>query len=96
MYDQKAREDFKLHNKSVVGWILMAGYAYYIRDVGLLTDSCFDGMCKWLYDNYDSIEHKYKHLLTKDMLRAGSTYNLSAYDYPPGIRNCAELLMNKM
>ncbi len=83
-YNQKARNDFKDSPQSVVAWILMSSYGYYTmpQNPSLLSDECFDNMCKWLLDNYDNVQHRFKHLITKSHLEAGSLYDVHAYDYP--------------
>lgn len=88
--DEVAREDFKKAKASVVAWILMASYAYYLRYESLLSDECFDKMCHYLLENYDSVQHRHKHLITKDMLKAGSCYNLTNDDYPNGLKMLTE------
>ena len=62
----------------------MASYGYYNmpQNPSLLSDECFDNMCKWLLGNYDKVEHRFKHLITKSHLEAGSLYDVHAYDYP--------------
>ena len=51
---------------------LMGAYAYYVEDDPIMSDWDFDLLAKTLLDNYDSIEHPHKHLVTKDDLRAGT------------------------
>ena len=50
----------------------MCAYAYYVEDDALISDAEFDELGKWLLQNYDSVEHMHKHLVTKDDLRAGT------------------------
>lgn len=51
---------------------LMAAYAYYMEDEPIMSDWDFDNIAKELLENYDSIEHPHKHLVTPDDLRAGT------------------------
>ena len=54
-----------------------------------MTDGAFDKMCKWMLDNYDSLEHEHKSLVTKDMLVAGSGFNIPYDSYPLRVQNSA-------
>jgi hypothetical protein len=56
----------------LVPWYLMASYAYYVLDDPILSDAMYDGMSKQLLAQFDNISHYHKHLLSKDMLEAGS------------------------
>lgn len=97
-YNQKAREDFKDAPQSVVAWIIMASYGYYHmpQNPSLLSDECFDNMCKWLLGNYDSVQHRFKHIITKSHLEAGSLYDVHAYDYPAELVRIYNKLMEKI
>ena len=94
MYDQQMREAFKDNNNSVVGYLLMASWIYYHKPhmAPILSDEVFDKSCKWLLDNFDNIDHRYKSRIAKRDLVAGSLYSLGSYDYPPFIIHFAELL----
>ena len=50
----------------------MCSYAYYKLDKNLITDHEFDQLSKDILANYDNIEHMHKHLVTKEMLDAGT------------------------
>jgi NAD-dependent DNA ligase len=58
--------------KNPIAKYLMCAYAYYVEDDALISDAEFDELGKWLLQNYDSVEHMHKHLVTKDDLRAGT------------------------
>ena len=55
-----------------VPWYLMAAYAYYEQDDPILEDVTFDRCSKTILEHWDKIEHMHKHLITKDMLIAGT------------------------
>lgn len=83
MLDDKAREDFKTNPSSVLAWILMSSYAYYIQDDPILSDGCFDKMCKYALDNYDKLKHRHvERFITKEALRAGTMYHITHDAYP--------------
>ena len=85
-YDEKARRDFKENPKSIYYWILAASYLYYFSPdrTPLLSDECFDRMCRALLDRYDSIpQHSMlAHLVSKEQLQAGSFYDILDNQYP--------------
>ena len=91
-YDQQMTADMQITTNAVVGWILMASWLYYIEPnpCSILSDQQFDKACAWLSRHYDSVTHKYKHLLPPEALTAGSAYHLSAAEYPRGIVACAQ------
>ena len=55
-----------------VPYYLMASYAYYEKDDPILSDDFYDKLAKNIIKQWDNIEHYHKHLLSKDMLEAGS------------------------
>lgn len=55
-----------------------------------MTDEAFDKLCKWMLTNYESLDHVNKELVTKEMLVAGSAFNLKASDYPQRVRIISE------
>ena len=58
---------------------LMSSYLYYVENVHVLSDIDFDHLCKELLDNWDSITHRHKYLVTKGDLEAGTGF---AIKYP--------------
>lgn len=72
IYDDYAAEIIADNINMLVPWYLMASYAYYVQDDSILSDGFYDNMAKQLLENFDSIKHYHKHLLSKDMLYAGS------------------------
>lgn len=70
-------------NKNLtVPWYLMASYLYYLQDISIVTDAGFDNVARVMIEHGDTIEHRHKQLITKDMLRAGTGFNLRDEDYP--------------
>ena len=61
----------------------MCSYAYYKLDTNLISDHEFDQLGKDILANYDNIEHMHKHLVTKEMLNAGTYLG----DYPTMVRS---------
>jgi hypothetical protein len=95
-FDQEAREAFKNGKKNALSWFLIASYCYYCRYESILSDEVYDKMALYLLNNYDEIDHMHKHLVTKDMLQAGTAYNLRMEDYPLRVRVIGEDLMDRL
>ena len=76
-----------LHTRQLVPYYLMSSYLYYQCDKQVLNDDEYDTLAKRLLDEWDSIEHMHKHLITKDDLTAGTGY---AIKYNNRIKNAAE------
>ena len=72
----------------LVPWYLMAAYVYYYHDDQLISDADFDQMAKLLLEKYDTIEHRHKHLISKEDLAAG-TLLLSEDQYPSMAKGAA-------
>ena len=58
--------------KNPIAKYLMCAYAYYELDKPLIEDFEFDALAKDILKNWDNVQHMHKHLLTKDMLVAGT------------------------
>ena len=55
-----------------VPYYLMASYAYYVQDDPIFTDGFYDGLATQILDNWDTITHRHRDVLSKDDLEAGS------------------------
>lgn len=55
-----------------VPYYLMASYAYYVEDDPIFTDGFYDALAKQILDNWDTITHRHRDVLSKDDLAAGS------------------------
>ena len=53
-------------------YYLMMSYAYYELDNPIASDAAFDKLSKLFKAKYDEIQHPHKHLVTIDMLDAGT------------------------
>lgn len=95
-FDEPVRDCFKKNRNSCISFWLVSSYCYYIRHESLMSDQAFDKMSKWMLDNYDSLEHNHKHLITKEMLEAGSGYNLNENDYPLIVKVTAEIFIKNL
>ena len=93
-YDAAARAAFKKNPNTTISFFLSASLAYYCRYESLLSDECFDKMCKWMLKHYDELEHQHKHLVTKEGLETGSGYYLKDSDYPLIVKVSTEQMIS--
>lgn len=66
------RENIGKNQNMMVPYYLMAAYAYYVQDDPIVGDAFFDHLAKDMLKVYDSIVHRHKHHITKDMLVSGT------------------------
>jgi hypothetical protein len=78
----------------LVPWYLITAYAYYLLDSPLVEDHEFDSMAKDLLVNYEAVEHRHKHLISKEDLSAG-TLLLAEEDYPLIVKDVAIKLVKQ-
>ena len=76
--------------KNPIAKYLMCSYAYYELNTNLISDQEFDQLGKDIFANYDNIEHMHKHLLTKEMLDAGTYLG----EYPTMVRSATVNYIN--
>ena len=69
--------------KHPISRYMMASYAYYVEDDPIITDAMFDQCAKNILEHWDTLEHPHKHLLSKDMLEAGTYLG----KYPEIVKN---------
>ena len=92
--DKQAREAYNKSSSSIIYFIVLSSYAYYLRNESFLSDEVFDKMCKLVLDK--KITHKLlSHLITDDRMRAGSLFDVKAGQYPSFIASDAETLIRK-
>ena len=60
----------------LIPYYLMFSYLYYEKNISLIDDAEFDGMCKTLLDKLDTLTHMHKHLIKKESLTAGTGYDI--------------------
>lgn len=86
MFDEQCLAAIENPNM-MVPWYLMAAYAYYEEDEPILSDGVFDGMAKTMLEQWDTIEHWHKDLITVEDLKAGS---LLLKEYPNRVKGAVE------
>ena len=75
----------------LIPYYLMLSYLYYEKNISLIDDAEFDGMCKTLLDKLDTLTHMHKHLIKKESLTAGTGYDIK---YTNLIKDSAMRLRN--
>lgn len=97
-YDVQCMKEVEEIPQACVGWLLMASWIYYSKPhmTPLLSDSCFDILCKSTLERFDKIEHRFKHLITEEDLKAGSLFSLGDYNFPRQVCYIAEDLSQKL
>ena len=75
----------------LIPYYLMFSYLYYEKNISLINDAEFDGMCKTLLDKLDTLTHMHKHLIKKESLTAGTGYDIK---YTNLIKDSAMRLRN--
>ena len=70
--DDTVFEILDRNKNMIVPWYMMAAYAYYVQDDPIISDSLFDRMAKMMLEQWEEIEHKHKHHITKSDLEGGS------------------------
>lgn len=76
-----------------VPWYLMASYAYYVEDDPFLPDAAFDMLAELMIEHWDQIEHRHKHMITLDDLRAGT---LLRRDFPEIVKGAVADIRRQM
>lgn len=63
-----------------IQWYLVLSYLYYNKDISLVDDCVYDDLCKYIYDNWDTIEHQHKYILDRESIgRAGTGFYITKY-----------------
>lgn len=66
---------------------LSSSYLYYIKEEPTkFSDSYYDYLCRYIYNNLDKIESPHLSLLDVDSLRCGSGFHLKEEDYPEEVK----------
>lgn len=96
-YTAWVREIVQRNPSMGVPWYLMTSYLYYIRipAVNVISDECFDWMCKHLLEHWESVEHPHKWLITPADLIAGTGYSLTEDKLPSMVIGAAEALLRE-
>lgn len=67
----------------LISWWLMSNYAYRIDADPIISDNCYDELCRILLEKFDDLEHPHKHLVTKEDLACGSDFGVAFEDMYP-------------
>ena len=72
---------------------LLHSYIYYELFDSKITDAEFDALCAWMLENYDTLEHEHKDLVTKDALKAGTGHHL-VRKFPEDIQEMGQKMIH--
>ena len=80
----------------LIPWYLMTCFAYYHRNISLISDELFDQICVWLDEEFDNLEHVHKSYVKRDVGSAkGQAYSLREEGYPSMSIYAARNLISK-
>ena len=80
-------------SQDLIPLFLIASYAYYEKKETLMADETFDLLAARILAEWDSLDHPYKSLISKENLQTQSTYDLS---YPESIVAQAQALLAEL
>ena len=92
----RATELIAKNRNLLVPWYLMLSWLYYERDISIVSDACFDLICKRLDAEWDEVEHRHKRLVSRDMLKAGTGFALPFHMFPSIITSAANSLASEV
>lgn len=72
-----------------IGAFLIHSYLYYILHMSVIPDEEYDQLCAELADRWDTIEHRHKHLINLEDLKAGTGFAIREEQYPSPARHIA-------
>ena len=55
---------------------MITSYAYYRRDLSLISDEMYDQLCRELLESYEDLTHPHRHLTSKASLQAGTGFSI--------------------
>lgn len=89
-----SRDEIENRPNKAVPAFLTASYIYYLKSDlrPIMSDTDFDWLCSYLLRRWRSVKHPHKHLITLDMLRAGTAYSLREAHYPLIVRHTAVMM----
>lgn len=92
-FDSMCRVVLETSPNAAIPWLLMASWLYYHHDVSLFSDEFYDELAKAILDAWDDLEHMHKHLLTREMLEAGSLFQIKEAEYPAMTKGAASQIV---
>lgn len=71
-----------------ISWYLMTSWLHYVHDISVIPDDDFNELCLRLIEVWPSIDHRHKHLVDLDSLRAGTGFAIR--DYPSIVQSAGK------
>jgi len=90
-FDNRFEEIIIDNVNMTVPFYIMASYAYYEEDDPILSDAFFDKLANKILKEWDNITHYHKHLLSKELLEAGSFLG----EYPSIVKGALKNIKGK-
>ncbi len=90
-FDNRFEEIITDNVNMTVPFYIMASYAYYEEDDPILSDAFFDKLANKILKEWDNITHYHKHLLSKELLEAGSFLG----EYPSIVKGALKNIKGK-
>lgn len=92
LFDEYVKELLETNLNVSVSWWLICSFAYYRLDTSLISDGLFDYINNLISDNYSSIEHVNKDLVTPERLSVGSGYDI--VNFPQRVQSATYRLID--
>ncbi len=92
-YDRIARRVVGNNPNMLAPWWLMSAFMYEVENDPFLSDACFDWLSGELLAKWDQVEHRHKHLIDREALRAGTGLAADLRNLPTIIKHAAQHLV---
>lgn len=94
-YDRIARQYCAANPNMLVPYWLMAAFMYEVENDPFLSDGCFDWLSAELLAKWDQVEHRHKHMIDREALRAGTGLAADLQNLPTLVKHAARHLVAK-
>lgn len=96
MHDKLCNDICEENPNMMIPWYLMASYAYYWLDDPILSDACFDQMCKEIDMFWDIIEHYNKDIVDYLDIAGPGTCSIPEEGFPERTKSATLRLLANM
>ncbi len=86
-------EKLNITPDTLVQWVLMCSYLYYVKGDSIIDDKEFDSLIEMMKNKWDILNHRHLHLISEETVKTNSLFNLKEDDYPQIIRHSALRLL---
>lgn len=85
----------RLRKGQLVPLYLISSFLYYQCDRSLMVDSAYDLLCVRLLNEWNTVAHRHKSLVSRRSLQATTGFNLQRKDYPTLVQVAAHDLYDR-